>query len=71
MTVINGGGERDCESGGGECLCGGGGGGEVDNGNEGDGGGDVEDGEGLEGGGEQMVGHVEHSLMQRGVRTSV
>lgn len=29
------------------------------------------EGEGLEGGGEQMVGHVEHSLMQSGVRTSV
>lgn len=60
MTVINGGGETA----GGECLRGGGGDGE-DDGNEGDGGGDVE------GGGEQMVGHVEHSLMQRGVRTSV
>ena len=29
------------------------------------------EGGGLEGGGEQMVGQVEHSLMQRGVRTSV
>lgn len=45
--------------------CGGG----EDDGKEGDGGGDV-GGDGLEGGGEQMVGHVEHSLMQRGVRTS-
>lgn len=59
MTVINGCGG---ESGGEERLCGGGG---EDDGNVGDGGGDVE------GGGEQMAGHVEHSLMQRGVRTSV
>lgn len=64
MTVINGCGG---ESGGEERLCGGGG---DDDDSVGDGGGDVE-GEGVEGGGEQMAGHVEHSLMQRGVRTSV
>lgn len=82
MTVINGGGEPGCgerlwggggvgggEDNGNEGDGGGGRGGE-DDGNEGDGGGDVEGG-GLEGGGEQMVGQVEHSLMQRGVRTSI